>query len=364
MKRLIVCCDGTWNRADQKSPTNVKKLYDAIDESAGQLAWYEPGVGTRPFEHILGGGFGVGLSRNVQQCYRFLVDAYSPGDELFFFGFSRGAFTARSLAGLVRNSGILRRENVAMVGDAYKLYRSRDPGNAPAEANAQRFREAHSHPDAEIKFIGVWDTVGALGIPLHSIRAPWLTKLYGFHDTTLSRYVKNAYHALSIDERRGPFEPTLWVHKKQDDDAPAPLPPGQTVEQVWFSGVHSDVGGGYPDPSLAEIALNWLADRARACGLVLKTDHLVVTAPPCEEAKRAKGLQLAPDAVGMLHDSMTWFYKRLGPYDRQLTARDGEPINAHLASTAKSRYDADAHYRPLGLEGWIAGGKGDVDVSS
>jgi uncharacterized protein (DUF2235 family) len=174
MSRLIVCCDGTWNRADQPSPTNVQKLHMSIDvsESTGQVVWYEEGVGTRPLEHVLGGAFGVGLSRNVQHCYRFLVANYEPGDELFFFGFSRGAFTARSLAGLVRNSGILRRENIRMVKDAYALYRSREPGNAPWEEGAAKFRREHSHPDATITFIGVWDTVGALGIPMQKVRAP------------------------------------------------------------------------------------------------------------------------------------------------------------------------------------------------
>src|SRR3954447_1727196 len=289
-KRLVVCCDGTWNRADQPAPTNVKKLYEAVarSDSAGQVAKYEPGVGTRPLEHILGGGFGVGLSRNVQECYAFIVNNYEPGDELFFFGFSRGAFTARSLAGLVRNSGILLRRDRDMVEDAYKLYRSRDPGNAPWEAGAKRFRDEHACvQEPEITFIGVWDTVGALGIPVHGLSPPWLTKSFAFHDTTLSSFVKNGYHALSIDERRGPFQPTLWVKKRNADGSFEPPPAGQTVEQVWFSGVHSDVGGGYAEPDLSELPLHWLAERARACGLVLKPDHLVVTTGAVDKAKRA-----------------------------------------------------------------------------
>src|SRR5215213_6127127 len=166
MTRLIVCCDGTWNRADQPAPTNVRKICQAIDESDGQLVKYEPGVGTRVLERIRGGAFGFGLSRNVKDCYAWLVEHYEPGDELFLFGFSRGAFTARSLAGLVRNSGILKPENAGMVDAAYKLYRSREPGNAPREENAARFRADNSHPDATIQFVGVWDTVGALGIPI------------------------------------------------------------------------------------------------------------------------------------------------------------------------------------------------------
>jgi uncharacterized protein (DUF2235 family) len=351
-KRLIVCCDGTWNRADQPAPTNVRKLCVAIDETddlpVPQQVKYEPGVGTRSLEHILGGGFGIGLSRNVQDCYAWLVERYEPGDDLFFFGFSRGAFTARSLAGLVRNSGILRRENAGLVKAAYKLYRSRKPDDAPSAKAAEDFRAANSHPDAQIAFIGVWDTVGALGIPIDGFRPPWLSKRWTFHDTTLSRAVKNAYHAMSIDERRRPFEPTLWVKKVNADGTVEEPPADQTVRQVWFAGVHSDVGGGYPDASLSAIPLRWLVNRAVACGLVLK----------------AEGLPGAPNPLGPKHDSMTWFYNLLKPYDRELKAGDGDPINASLGSCARARYDGDRLYRPPGLEGWVTGGREETDIDA
>jgi uncharacterized protein (DUF2235 family) len=367
-KRLIVCCDGTWNRADhvdhgKPAPTNVWKLHEAIDRTAvaavPQHAHYEEGVGTRPREQVLGGGFGVGLSRNVQECYAFLVDRYEPGDELFFFGFSRGAFTARSLAGLVRNSGILRPENRGMIKDAYRLYRSRKPGAEPSGGAAEEFRRTHSHPDAQITFIGVWDTVGALGIPIDGFRPPLLSKLWTFHDTTLSRFVLNAYHAVSIDERRRPFEPALWVKKVAKDGTVEEPPEHQTVRQVWFAGVHSDVGGGYSDPSLSEIPLRWMAESARACGLVLKPDHLVVTTGSVDEHKRSAGIELAPDPCGLEHDSMSFFYRLLRPYDRELKARDGVPVRASLASSVKVRHDEDRSYRPPGLSGWLTGG-GDV----
>jgi uncharacterized protein (DUF2235 family) len=350
-KRLIVLCDGTWNRADQPALTNVCKLRDAIDESQGaavrQVVHYEPGVGTRRWERFSGGAFGVGLSRNVRSCYEFLVDRYEPGDELFFFGFSRGAFTARSLAGLVRNSGILRHEHRDMATDAYRLYRSRKPGDAPSERGAEAFRARHSHPDAEIAFIGVWDTVGALGVPIDGFRPPLLSRRWTFHDTTLSRFVLNAYHAISIDERRRPFVPTLWVKKVAEDGTVEEPPEHQTVSQVWFAGVHSDVGGGYPDASLSEIPLRWIADRARACGLGLRSDQLV---------------ELAPDPCGPKHDSMTLFYRLLRPLDRELRARDGVPINASLASSVKVRCEQDRSYTPPGLSEWLAGGPEITDV--
>lgn len=359
-KRLIVFCDGTWNRADQPAPTNVCKLREAVDESertaVRQRVHYEPGVGTRRWERVRGGAFGVGLSRNVRHCYEFLVDCYEPGDDLFFFGFSRGAFTARSLAGLVRNSGILRREHRDRVKDAYRLYRSRKHGDAPSEQAAERFRRQYSHPDAEIAFIGVWDTVGALGIPLDGFRPPLLRRRWTFHDTTLSRFVLNAYHAISIDERRRPFVPTLWVKKVAEDGTVEEPPEHQTVRQVWFAGVHSDVGGGYRDPSLSEIPLLWIADRARACGLAVKPDHLVVSAGSLNEHKRRKGIELAPDPCGPKHDSMTRLYRLLRPLDRELKTPDGIPIHASLASSVKVRCDQDRSYNPPGLTDWLTGG--------
>ena len=127
--------------------------------------------------------------------------------------------------------------------------------------------------------MGVWDTVGALGIPIDGFRPPVLSKLWTFHDTTLSRYVLNAYHAIAIDERRRPFRPTLWI--KQDDAAE------QTLQQVWFAGVHCDIGGGYRDPELSEIPLLWMADKARACGLAFAPDHL----RPQRDGSRPRGPQ-------------------------------------------------------------------------
>jgi uncharacterized protein (DUF2235 family) len=355
-KRLVVFCDGTWNRADGPALTNVCKLREAVEESDRQHVHYEPGVGTKRWERIRGGAFGIGLSRNVRHCYECLVDHYVPGDELFFFGFSRGAFTARSLAGLVRNSGILKPEHRNRVKAAYKLYRSRKDGDGPSEAAATAFRTRHSHPDAQIAFIGVWDTVGALGIPIDGFRPPLLSKRWTFHDTTLSGSVLNAYHAISIDERRGPFAPTLWVKKVKDGVVQEP-PEHQTISQVWFAGVHSDVGGGYSDCALSEVPLRWMAERARDCGLVLRSDRLVGGDEPIEAAIRRNGSEIAPDPCGTKHDSMTLFYRLLGPLDRRLGTRDGIPINPSLASSVKVRSGKDPSYTAPGLAEWLASGK-------
>jgi len=206
------------------------------------------------------------LSRNVFDAYHFLIDNYESGDWLYLFGFSRGAFTARSLGGLIRNCGILRSENADRIHEAWSLYRS--SADKPAGVKSTLFRRAYSY-EPRIHFIGVWDTVGALGIPVPgpSWLKPIVTRLnhrWAFHDTKLSTQVNGAFHALAIDEQRAAFAPTLW-HQQSGAD-------GQELKQVWFTGVHCDIGGGYPDTSLSDIALLWMADRARECGLVLQAD--------------------------------------------------------------------------------------------
>jgi uncharacterized protein (DUF2235 family) len=166
-KRLVLCCDGTWNTADQQRdgqpcPSNVTKvaLGLARDDGEGveQRVYYQQGVGTQPGERLRGGALGLGLSRNVQEAYRFVVDNYDRGDELFFFGFSRGAYTARSTVGLIRNSGILRRERAGRLGEAYPLYRDR-----ARDIESQLFRRSFSH-EPRIRSVGVRDTVGSVGI--------------------------------------------------------------------------------------------------------------------------------------------------------------------------------------------------------
>jgi uncharacterized protein (DUF2235 family) len=347
MRRLVVCCDGTWNRPDQLSggvaaPTNVAKIALAVAErdpaGVDQLLYYEPGVGTRRFERIRGGAFGFGLSRNVRDCYRFIVENYRPGDELFLFGFSRGAFTARSTVGLVRNAGILRREHADRVDEAYALYRSRTDRTHPRGIEARLFRRMYSRPEIEVRFIGVWDTVGALGIPIDGVRLPFTDRLWGFHDTELSSHVQSACQALAIDEQRGPFRPTPWTRQ--------PTASGQTLEQVWFTGVHCDVGGGYRDPALAEIALLWMVARARECGLAFSPGHFAAAGDPVDETRRALAEETAPDALGAIHNSRRGFYRLLPRYRRTIS----EVAGSEVASSALRRHREMASYDPAGLD--------------
>jgi uncharacterized protein (DUF2235 family) len=282
-KRLIACFDGTWNTPDdnefpsQQIETNARRIYEAIlDKSVDgqeQVKWYDKGVGTEWFK-FTGGAFGLGLSENIRQGYEFLIENYEEGDELFLFGFSRGAYTARSLAGLIRKCGLLRENNALQVASAYEIYRTRDDG--PDSETAVSFRERHSR-EIRIKFIGVWDTVGALGIPacfLTKMKDLWVTsklwkllkgwdefpdkQLYQFHNTELSKVIENAYHALAIDEHRKDYEATLWTSRPE---------PHQKMEQRWFIGAHADVGGGYKDRRLSDITLKWMQEKAQECGL-------------------------------------------------------------------------------------------------
>ena len=298
MKRIIICEDGTWNVPDRKdgdevSSSNVAKLVLAIEaddpQGVKQVVRYHPGIGTGKWDRIRGGAFAHGLSKHVQTAYRAIAQEYEPGDEIFLFGFSRGAFTARSVAGLIRNSGVLTRAHLDKVEDAYDLYRSREKENHPRAVEAQLFRRQFSH-EPRIKFIGVWDTVGALGIP----EIPWfpfaierLNKRWAFHDTDLSTTVDHAYQALAIDERRAQFTPTLW---SQQEGAPE----HQKLEQVWFAGVHSNIGGGYRDRGLSDITFLWMQEKAQACGLAFNADFI---------AQNFK-----PNPLGALRDSRTGLY--------------------------------------------------------
>ena len=352
MKRLVLCCDGTWNSADQESnhepcPTNVVRLGYRVAkrDAAGvpQIVYYDQGVGTgNSIDRLTGGAIGKGLDDNIYDAYRFLICNYEPGDELYFFGFSRGAFTARSVVGMARKCGILAAKHGRQYARVTELYR--DPAK-PADPGPARFRTdycCYGDADLEVKFIGVWDTVGALGIPLRGLR--WLTKeKYAFHDTELSGAVQNAVHALAIDEHRKPFEPAIWEYKPK---------PGQQVEQVWFCGAHSDVGGGYErtpgETQLADLSLDWMIAKARACGLAFDAD--VLGANPLELDPRAR-----------IHDSHTGLYNVVPEYDRVIglatidRKQTGQPdATQSLHPSVLARWDADAQYRPESLKRYFA----------
>jgi hypothetical protein len=278
-------------------------------------------------------------------AYRYLVDTYEPGDQLFLFGFSRGAFTARSTAGFVRNCGILRREHADRLDDAYTLYRSHNEPTKPRGIESTLFRQAYSH-EATVYFIGVWDTVGSLGIPWSgNPLVNMVNKRWQFHDTDLSSTVSFAYQALAIDEQRRPFQPTLWTQPKD-------APPTQQLEQVWFSGVHCDVGGGYLTHELSDITLNWMVEKARKSGLQFKPEAFAVRPPvPPTSADTVPIVDaytsIQPNALGTKHDSETLLYRFLGRYVRQIG--DTDPKHEYVSSTALTREKKDSTYHPKPL---------------
>lgn len=335
MKRIIVCSDGTWNWPDKMEdgrpcPTNVVKMAHHIEpvdaEGNAQVVFYDQGVGTEtPIRQITGGAFGTGLEQNVKDAYRFILMNYAPGDELWFFGFSRGAYTVRSAAGMVNNCSILRREHADLFHAAYELYRSPCAEHAPQGEHAVAFRETYSHPVPSVRFIGVWDTVGSRGIPFAPF-AKWRQKRYGFHDTTLSWSVETARHALAIDERRRFFAPTLWT---------GPQGPEQTVEQVWFPGVHSDVGGGYPCSGLSDVALAWMHGQAAEAGLALRPLGALGCSPTAQ-----------------LHESYKGAFRLMGAATRPMGwwNRPGQPATREsVHPSAHERVHSDPLYHPDNL---------------
>jgi len=254
--------DGTWNSNDKSDKvTNIIKLLRAIPavdaQGVSQVTYYGRGVGTGKGEKLRGGFSGSGLDNNIIDGYRFLGNNYHPGDEIYLFGFSRGAYTARSLGGLINLAGILHPTCLGGVLDeVVKIYRS---DQSDKQTAIKKLDGLQRHEQVRIKCIGVWDTVGSLGIPGDWAKQLSFASRWYFHDVHLGPHVDVALHALAIDEKRGAFPPTLWERPK--NQAPRP---DQTVEQVWFAGVHSNIGGSYSDDRLSDITLDWMIKRLRA----------------------------------------------------------------------------------------------------
>ena len=346
MKRLVICCDGTWNSPENTkiAPSNVVRLANAVvptaSDGAHQIVYYDPGVGSGNLvDRLTGGAFGVGLSLNVREAYQFIVQNYEPGDALYFFGFSRGAYTVRSAAGFVRKAGILQKRHSNQVAEGWRIYRIHEGGADSPEA--QGFRDAYSYPNPEeidLRCVGVWDTVGALGIP-----GPlgFLTRGNGFHDVALSSRVKFAFHAVAVDEKRRFFRPTLW---EQSPDAK-----GQILEQAWFPGVHADIGGGYPEKGLADNTFAWMLSRARLAGLEFDQAYVETV---CQ-----------PDALGPLHESRNGPYRLIPAHNRPI----GQPVperealytppgetQQSLDDATERRFADDTSYRPPELVKYAA----------
>ena len=284
-----------------------------------QQVFYDWGVGSYGGQRISGGAFGAGLDKNIQDAYRFLVHNYVKGDEIYLFGFSRGAYTARSVAGLIRNAGILKKLHAHLIPASYLMYRRRA---GPDVKKAREFRRAFCH-EVRITFIGVWDTVGALGIPSQIVKRIARKRRYQFHDTSLSKIIYHACHAVAIDEKRIDFEPTLWENLPK---------PKQNVEQLWFAGVHGDVGGGYREKGLSDTALEWMWSRAATHGLAFSRAY--------------KATFLEPDSLDRIHRSWKGMYWVKGRHHRPIGALPSELEGIH--PSVRERYLA-MRYRPKKL---------------
>jgi len=294
IRRLIVCCDGTWNWPESKRETNVVRLVRAIapdHNGIAQIVHYHQGVGTGNFvDRIAGGGAGVGLSASVKACYGFLVDNYKEHDEIFLFGFSRGAYVARALAGLIGAVGIMRKHEMDRFADVWSWYwqdKAKRVSKVLDSLAPDRFR------NVEIECIGVWDTVGALGIP----GSRFCASAFAFHNTELGLHVRNAFQALAIDERRGNFQAAVWVPAKAAALQPDGVP--QVLRQVWFPGVHSNVGGGYPEHGLSDTTFLWMLSQVE--NLLGLTERCIIRSLDDQASEAYPG--------GKLEDSRTLFWR-------------------------------------------------------
>ena len=315
-RRIVIFCDGTSNRPDQLSegiaaPTNVYKLFMHLAKSEAQTGWYDAGVGTETsseslagktlsalakmvgwvkatpffgafvkFRTIIEAGFGVGITENIVQAYTEIVRRYRPGDRIYLVGFSRGAYTARCVAGVIRRCGLLRAENIRYCDDVVRLFRVRRESDKNIPIH---WSYVHEELPA-VEFLGLFDTVGSLGVPMWGW---WFNSLKFFRNTPLSTdpspICVNVYHAMAMDERRAQFFPTPF-------DKKIPANSWTTIlEEVWFRGAHCDVGGGYADAGLSDIALKWMLGACMKHGLVFDPSLL---------------RQLRPNPLAPMHDEL------------------------------------------------------------
>lgn len=296
-KNIVVLSDGTGQKGGVNFNTNVYKLFNMLeDRTDKQVAFYDPGLGT-DWRKITGNISGRGFCKNILDCYHFIFQNYQAGDQVYLFGFSRGAATVRSLSGFIHLFGILPKCREDLIRKAFEIYKIRNADRRNSEA--AKFIEKNSTMWCKIKFVGVWDTVAALGFP-----TAWgsflLDKFFPhkFHSFELSDSVEFARHALSIDDERKTFHPTYWRTLENDEK-------GERLKQVWFCGVHTDVGGGYEEDELSNITLSWMVKEATAKGL-----RLYKEGEPYKKYKEA-----VADVNGKMHNEQLGFpgklYRRL-----------------------------------------------------
>lgn len=337
-RNIVVFSDGTGQEGGKGNNTNVYKLFNVVlDRSPEQIAFYDRGLGTG-WRKFTGNVAGAGISKNIKECYQFIFENYQTDDQIYLFGFSRGATTVRSLSGLIHLVGILPRSRPELIDQAYKIYKIKNPEKRKAAGKA--FVARHHTMWCKIKFLGVWDTVAALGVPIKSLdviidKIPLLE--HSFHNLRLSKSVDNAYHALAIDDERRTFHPTLWDPE---------IEKYQTMKQVWFCGMHTDVGGGYEEHELSDIALEWMLEKAVDRGLKIYPRHEV---------------KISGRADGKMHNSRSSFLTRL--YRKKVRSwpaeTHGRPC-VHESVTQRTLSPNNDHLGPY--KPWILDGSYDYEI--
>ncbi len=331
-KNIVVMSDGTGQEGGVGNNTNVYKLFNMLeDRTPRQVVFYDAGLGTG-FRRVTGMASGMGISRNIREGYQFIFDNYEAGDRIFLFGFSRGAATVRSLSAFIHMFGLLPQSRRDLVKRAWQIYRRRNPDKR--EQLAKEFIAANHTMWANVHFLGCYDTVAALGFPFRSVSAvldqvPFFR--HTFHNFRLADSVERAFHAVAIDDERKTFHPVLWD-------------PDPRVHQVWFMGMHTDVGGGYLEHGLSDIPLMWMIDKAVECGLHIYPEHKVT---------------IKPDPEDVMHDSRGRRVTKI--YRRRLrewpAGRADKPIvHESVGKRAEARRGTAEHYEP-----WILGVDHEVE---
>lgn len=338
-KNIIIFSDGTGQEGGKKYNTNVYKLFNMIeDRTPNQISFYDRGLGTG-WRKITGNIGGMGIKKNICDCYEFIFENFEAGDQIYLFGFSRGATTVRSLSGFIHLFGILPKSRPELIKRAYSIYQINDADERKTKAD--EFINKNHTMWTKIKFIGVWDTVAALGLPIKFLdviidQIPFFH--HSYHNLDLSESVEHARHALAIDDERLTFHPKIWNKEIKE---------WQTMKQVWFCGMHTDVGGGYAEQQLSDIPLIWMINEAVEKGLRIYPKYKV---------------DINPDPNGFMHNSRgsfltklyrkkirNWNYERCG----RLVIHESVKMRKHnVNNTANPVYDPWILKKEYDVEQW------------
>jgi len=323
-RNIIICCDGTGNEYGTRN-TNVVEVFKMLDltDPSTQIAFYDPGVGTMGDPRLytglgktvnkgLGLTFGRGMTRNIYDAYRYIMNSYRKGDHLFLFGFSRGAYTVRALAGMIHKMGLLKKGSENLIPYATRLYK-KHPQNPEDWRVVNGFKKTFSQP-CPIHFLGVWDTVKSVGLMRRRVTLDYTLK---------NPSILHGRHAVSLDERRSQYRTNLWGY-----------PNGDAFKEIWFPGVHSDVGGSYTERGLSDISLKWMLEAACRHGLLIDS---------------ARFRDIKPDPLAPMHNPLKPYWWVLGwsrRLVRTLNQSPESPKKVWIHPSVKIRMEEISSYKP------------------